>query len=395
MKSLLLHNAAMADGRSDRLEVDISVAIAGGRIAWMGPSDDADLSDTEVVDAGGATIIPALVDGHSHITLPGGSRWIEHLSDPPEVLRQVARDNADRLVHAGILWAVDVGAPGHQGRALSLDARDEFRGQRGKPHVLAAGTWIAQTGYLPESVDADDGPALAHAALEQLDSGTDLVKLMLDRAPRGTTDLEAPFTAEQVRQAVEAVHTRGARITAHSTTYAGARVAAEAGVDSIQHGTSIDDDTARLMAQNGVALVTTLSVGASWETFTQTTRIERFYSDNGRRILAERHERERASLMAAHRAGVTIACGSDFGGGSVRAGHLAWEVELLVDAGLEPREALAAATWRGAEVAGLPDAGRIEVGLPANLVLVHGDPLSDPHALWRVWAVYQDGTRVA
>lgn len=395
MPRLVLHDAALADGHSDRIQVGISVSISGGRIESLGPSEGVDLNGAEVIDAGGATIVPAFVDGHSHITLPGGSRWIEHLSDPPAVLRQVARDNADRLVHAGILWAVDVGAPGHQGRALSLDARDEFRGRPGRPYILAAGTWIAQTGYLPESIDAHDGATLTQAAMAQLDSGTDLVKIMLDRAPRGTTDTSSPFAAEDVRRAVEAVHARGARMTAHATTYDGARVAAEAGIDSIQHGTSIDDETARLMAKNGVALVTTLSVGASWKTFTQTTRIPRFHSDDGKRILAERHERELGSVAAAKRAGVTIACGSDFGGGSVRAGHLAWEVELLVQAGLEPMDALAAATWRGGEVAGLPDAGRIEVGLPANLVLVHGDPLSDPRALWRVWAVYQDGARVA
>ena len=92
---------------------------------------------------------------------------------------------------------------------------------------------------------------------------------------------------------------------------------------------------------------------------------------------------------------MTIACGSDFGGSPGRAGQLAWEVELLVDAGLPPKDALAAATWRGGEVAGEPTAGKIEAGMPADLVLVHGDPLSDPRALWRVWAVFQHGARVA
>jgi imidazolonepropionase-like amidohydrolase len=92
---------------------------------------------------------------------------------------------------------------------------------------------------------------------------------------------------------------------------------------------------------------------------------------------------------------VRIATGSDFGGGSVRAGHLAWEVELLVAARLTPREALVAATRAGGELLGDDHAGRIEAGMPADLVLVHGDPLSDPRALWRVWAVYQGGTRVA
>ncbi|TME88740.1 MAG: hypothetical protein E6I43_01685 [Chloroflexi bacterium] len=98
---------------------------------------------------------------------------------------------------------------------------------------------------------------------------------------------------------------------------------------------------------------------------------------------------------SAQRAGVRIAAGSDFGGGSVRAGHLAWEVEQLVLAGLEPHEALAAVTWRGGELLGIDHAGRIRQGDPADLVLVHGDPLSDPRALWRVWAVFQGGERIA
>ena len=90
-----------------------------------------------------------------------------------------------------------------------------------------------------------------------------------------------------------------------------------------------------------------------------------------------------------------IATGTDFGGGSVRAGHLAWEVELLVEAGLEPHEALASATRHGGSLYGVDHAGRLDEGSPADLVLVHGDPLSDPRAMWRVWAVYQQGVRIA
>ena len=111
--------------------------------------------------------------------------------------------------------------------------------------------------------------------------------------------------------------------------------------------------------------------------------------------MAARREGAFAAIKAAQRAGVRIAAGSDFGGGSVRAGHLAWEVEQLVEAGLEPHGALAAVTWRGGELLGIDHAGRIRQGDPADLVLVHGDPLSDPRALWRVWAVFQGGERIA
>src|SRR5207248_2934745 len=134
-----------------------------------------------------------------------------------------------------------------------------------------------------------------------------------------------------------------------------------------------------------------LSVLASWDTFARTTSIPRFASEEGRAALEKRREGAYAAIAAARRAGVAIATGSDFGGGSVRAGHLAWEVQLLVEAGLEPWEALASATMNGGELLGEPDAGRIGVGCPADFVLVHGDPLSDPAALWRVWSVFQRG----
>jgi imidazolonepropionase-like amidohydrolase len=92
-------------------------------------------------------------------------------------------------------------------------------------------------------------------------------------------------------------------------------------------------------------------------------------------------------VRLAARAGVLIAAGTDFGGGSTRANQLAWEVECLVAAGLEPWQALAAATRNGGTLLGEPEAGVLREGGPADFALVHGDPLSDPAALWRVWRV--------
>src|SRR4030088_583384 len=104
----------------------------------------------------------------------------------------------------------------------------------------------------------------------------------------------------------------------------------------------LDDAVAATMRANNVALVSTLSVLASWATFERTTRIERFSGDEGKRRLVARRDRAFTAIKPAHRAGVRIAAGSDFGGGSVRAGHLAWEVEQLVGAGLAPHQARAA-----------------------------------------------------
>ena len=388
---LVLHDAALADGRSDRLQLGVSLTIADGRIERIRPNDDADLKGAEVIDAGGATIVPALIDCHSHLTLQGGSHWIARGDDPPAVLRQVARDNAKRMVNAGVLWARDVGAPMADGRPLSIAVRDELGGKPGQPYIRVAGTWIGKTGY-PDMWVTVEGPDLKVAALAQLDMGTDLVKLYMDAPDRSAA---SPFSADDVRVAVDAIHARGAKVTAHSGYLAGARAAAEAGVDSIEHGFEVDDEVARIMARNNVTLVSTLSVFPSWAAFARTTAIERFTSTEGRERIAKRKETAFASVAAATRAGVRIATGTDFGGGSVRAGFLAGEVELLVEAGLEPNDALAAATWRAGELLGIDHAGRIEEGMPADLVLVAGDPLSDPGALWRVWAVYQRGARVA
>jgi imidazolonepropionase-like amidohydrolase len=277
------------------------------------------------------------------------------------------------------------------GKPLSIGVRDELKGKPGAPYIRVAGTWIGKTGY-PAMWVTVDGPQLKDAAMAQLDLGTDLVKLYMD-APGGVKD--SPFEVADVRAAVQAVHARGAKVAAHSGYLAGARVAAEGGVDSIEHGMELDDDTCRVMKRGGVTLVSTLSVFASWETFARTTAIDRFTAPEGRERIAKRKDGAYASIAAAKRAGVVIATGSDFGGGSVRAGHLAWEVELLVDAGLEPYEALAAATRNGGALYGVEHAGHLDEGQPADLVLVHGDPLSDPRALWRVWAVYQRGARVA
>ena len=162
-------------------------------------------------------------------------------------------------------------------------------------------------------------------------------------------------------------------------------------MDRIEHGMEPDDDIARTMKRNNVTLTSTLSVFASWESFARTTAIERFTTAESAQRIADRKEGTYAAVAAAKRAGVRIATGSDFGGGSVRAGHLAWEVELLVAAGLTPREALVAATRAGGELLGDDHAGRIGVGMPADLVLVHGDPLRT-RALG-VWAVFQAARR--
>ena len=396
MTATLFRDAALADGRSDRLEVGVSVLVVDGVIGWIRPVDDEGKipPGADVVDASGATIVPGMVDAHSHLTLPGGAHWIERIGDPPERLVEVAEANARLLRQAGVRWSRDVGAAigrdpvdGRE-RAISLGVRDRWRGRPGYPHVRAAGSWVFRAGTMGRAwaVEADDPARLLAAAMRQLDDGADFVKLYLDGPEPGV----APWSVDDVAPVVAAAHARGARVTAHSGHLAGARVAVSAGVDAIEHGFELDAELARDMARRGTALVATLCIFASWRAFATTTAIERFTDPERRRTAADREARARESVALAHVAGVAIATGTDFGGGSTRANQLAWEVECLVAAGLQPWEALGAATWRGGELLGEPDAGVLREGGPADLVLVHGDPVSDPTALWRVWRVGWD-----
>ena len=391
MPSTVYRDAALADGRSPRLQVGVSLLAEDGRIRWIRPAGEEGQCPPgcEVVDAGGTTIIPGLVDGHSHLTLPGGSHWIERGADPTQALLAVAEDNGELQHRSGVRWARDVGSVRrlHDGRerAVAIGVRDRWRGRRDRPYVRAAGTWITAAGVLPGGlpVEARDADELLAAAVGQLDDGADFVKLYLD----GPDPQTPPWTAAEVGRVAEAVHARGAKVTAHASRLSGARVCAEAGVDSIEHGFELDADVARLMAGRGIALVTTMTVLKSWLTFGTTTTIPRFAGPGSRAQILDRLEGARHSVRLARQAGVAIVGGTDFGGGSARANQLPWEVECLVEAGLEPWEALAAVTWRGGELLGEPEAGVITEGGPADFSLVHGDPTTDPTALWRIWRV--------
>jgi imidazolonepropionase-like amidohydrolase len=378
-------NAAIADGTSADLVLDQSIAVQGGRIVWLGHDDEAPQPNslTRVIDAGGTTVVPGMVDAHSHTVLPGGSHWIARIDDPTEELLRVAEENGEIAYRAGTRWFRDVGSPPRNGKALALRVRDEWRSRHDRPYVRAAGTWISRVGVLPSTIDieAADADELVEAVIKQIADGADLIKLYLDGPDPGVS----PWTAAEVAGAVDAAHERGIAVTAHATQLEGARAGVAGGVDCIEHGSHLDAALADEMARRKTYLVPTLGVLASWESFATTTKIPRFASDEGRRSLAERKDLAYESVRLAHQAGVWIAAGTDFGGGSLRANQMAWEVECLVAAGLEPWEALGAATWVGGQLLGEPYAGRLQVDGPADFFLVHGNPLDDPSVLWRVW----------
>jgi imidazolonepropionase-like amidohydrolase len=388
----LYRNGALADARSDRLDVGVSILVEDGVIRWIRPRDGEEdpgpRDGLERVDASGATFVAGMVDAHSHVTLPGGAHWVDRGGDDPAVLLDVAERNGRLLTSAGIRWARDAGAPfvddPSTGRrqALSLGIRDRWQERPTFPYIRAAGTWLTKRGSLPNALrrrEADNADELVALAREQLDHGADLLKLYLDGPEAGVS----PWSSNEIARVVELAHGRGVTVTAHCGSLSAARAGVRGGIDAVEHGYVLDAAIAAEMAERRTFLVSTLAVHRSWQTFRRTASPPPISAA----FIRDRLARAQESIRIARRAGVRIAAGSDFGGGSLRANQLAWEVEELVDAGLEPWQALAAATWRGGEILGEPDAGTIREGGPADFFLVHGDPLSDPASLWRVWRV--------
>ena len=201
----------------------------------------------------------------------------------------------------------------------------------------------------------------------------------------------ASLGPEALDIAVRTAHDAGLKIAAHYVGYEGSRQAGEAGVDSLEHGTYLDDETVRMMADKGTYFVPTMS---TWDTRERLGGHLETFRDQMTTTL-ERKENSSASFRRALRAGVKIAAGSDAGGSPARHGFIAREIELMVDAGMGPKEALESATREAANLLGIQDlTGTIEVGKQADMVLIDGDPHSDPGALRNVWAVFQRGRRV-
>ena len=391
MAPLLLHADRLFDG--ERAQTDAAILIDGGLVRWAGPRARVPASakgarEERVPD--GATLLPGLINCHIHLTLSGVPDIAADAKASDSVLALRALVNAVRGLEAGVTTVRDLGAPSYAsielGRAI---ARGDFVG----PNVVAAGRGITSTGGhgLEIGREADGADEVRRAVREQLHAGASVIKLFSTGGILGggaSPDI-SQLTLEETRAAVEEGHSRGLRVTTHALAAKGMRTAIEAGVDSIGHAALLDAETIRLCKEKNVAIVPTLA--AIRAILAHPTELGEAVMDRAR-VVSSRHQE---SIRGAHKAGVTIAAGTDAGTPFNYAEHFSVELGALVEIGMTPEEALRAATSVAAGVIGRSDVGRIVEGTRADFVAVPGDPLRDIGAMRSVLGVWKDGQRLA
>jgi imidazolonepropionase-like amidohydrolase len=346
-------------------------------------------ADETVYDLSGKTVMPGLVDAHVHLSLSGAAS-IDPVLDASDVeLALIEAANARRTLAAGVTAVRTMGA-----RDLDVRVREHVnRGDLDGPRIVANCRSITITGGHGHHLGREvDGPhACRRAVREEVKRGAEFVKFM---STGGVTtpdsDPEAlAFTPEEIRTLVDEAHRQGVPAATHAHGAEGVKVAVRAGVDTVEHGTCLDDEAIDCLRENDVTLVPTLSAGRSIvenaadapeETATQTSAV---------------YERHVESFRRAYEAGVTIAGGTDAGTPFNDHGENATELSHMVAHGMDEMDALVAMTSTAAETIGLADAGRIEPGAQADLLVLDGDPLDDFSALRSPETVLQAGDVVA
>ena len=364
-----------------------AVVLQDGMVAWAGKRARVPKTPkgerSRTVQAPGAFAMPGMINCHAHLTFDGSADFEREArqSDTAATLKAFA--NARAALRAGVTTVRDLGANGTMVIELAhaIDA-----GTVEGPRILAAGRGITNTGgHGTEIGRVADGPdEVRRATREQIAAGCGVIKFFSTGGVlgEGAGPNLTQYTLEETRAAVEEAHKAGIKITTHAHGAEGMRVAAEAGIDSIEHCTLLDAKTIKVIKEHDVALVPTFS--ALHAIIDNAAKLSDRVMARAREVAAKHHE----GVRAAHKAGVRIAAGTDAGTPFNRHERFALELRYLNETGLTKEQALTAATMRSADVIGREKAGRIAAGSYADLVFLSGDPTTDldlvlkPKAVW-------------
>ncbi|MSP15094.1 MAG: amidohydrolase family protein [Myxococcales bacterium] len=396
---VLIRAARLIDGTGATPLEPATVLIEGDRIIAVG-SDLTPPPAATILDLEGATLLPGLIDCHTHLTMELGQFGGEYESLATRSIIDsaiVAHRHAKATLDAGFTTVRDVGAGGYVDVALR-DAID--RGAVAGPRMLVATLGVGATGghfdesHLSPFLEfrgfsgiADGEDAIRKLIRTEIKQGADLIKLAATAGVLSNEDsVGAPqYTLAEMKAAVDEAHMWGRKVAAHAHGADGIRRAIEAGVDSIEHASLLDDEGIALAKLRGTTLVPTLYVGA-WILASAGNAIPAKQRAKANEVATQ----ARDAVRRARAAGVKLAFGTD--AGVFPHGLNAREFKLLVDSGLTPMEAIQNATSRAADLLGWSDrVGRVAPGRFADLVATSGDPLADITALERIAWVMKGG----
>ena len=389
----VLKPARVFDG--DAMHEGWAVRVAGDRIESAGPAAEIDAANAKVVELPDTTLMPGLVEGHSHVMLHAYNEaaWNDQVAHEGLAVRTARAVNHLRAtLMAGFTTIRDLGTEGAAYADVELKQAVN-QGIIPGPRMLCATRAIVATGsYAPKGFalewrvpqgaeEADGVDSLTRVVRDQIGHGADWIKLYGDYRWGPGAGAHPTFSLEEMKLAVETAASAGVPVSVHTATPEGMRRAILAGVETIEHGDGGTPEIFRLMAEHHVALCPTLAAG---DATAQYAGWRKGQGTEPRGIAAKR-----ASFQAALDAGVTILSGSDVG--VFPHGENAREIELMVDYGMPAMDALKAAT----SVAGLVlhmEIGQVKPGMYADLIAVDGDPAKEIASLRRVKFVMKAGT---
>ena len=398
MARLVITNGTIIDGTGRDPITRGSVVIEDGRVTAVESSARSGDGVAQVIDATGKTVLPGLINMHDHtyrkrLRYPEpGSSYREHskrlVAESPTYLAVLSASNAINELKQGITTTREVGA----GYDVSLTLRRVFNeGLLPGPRMLVAGQPIVMTGGHEYGMGRQcDGPdEVRKATREQLRAGVDLIKFMatggLARIPEEFPDT-VEFTEEELRAGVEEAHKHHKKTCAHAYATEGIRNCIRAGVDSIEHGVFLDEETVEMMHQQHTDLVPTMS---------GLYRGAEYYREVGNLEYCELiydialRPQQRSFKLAVER-------GIRWGVGTDSAGEMVEEMLLMQEAaGVSSLDCLVGATGRAAAILGMEERfGTLAPGLAADVIVVDGDPLAELTALRRVSSVVRAGRLV-